>query len=309
MPAPPVIAEEPVVIIGGGPAGMTAAIQLHRQGIGAVLFEKDEPGGLMNQAGWIENYPGFPAGIKGGHLARIFQDQLSRFPIDVRNEEVSALDFEPETRRFTVVSSPGRLSAARVVVASGTKPKALPVPASLDPDLHSRVVFDWRIIPEQDRSRVAVVGAGDIALDYALSLSPKHDVIILCRGEKSRALPRLRKQVQEARSVELFFQSEISGMFPGEAHPFRLSGKRAGKIISLDADYVLVAVGREARKDFYSPRLRRMERELIAAGLLFPVGDVKNRNHRQIGIAVGDGLAAAMTIADVSSRSHDESRG
>ncbi|MCX6565352.1 MAG: NAD(P)/FAD-dependent oxidoreductase [Candidatus Aminicenantes bacterium] len=297
------------MIIGGGPAGMTAAIQLHRQGIGAVLFEKDELGGLMNQAGWIENYPGFPAGIKGGHLARIFHDQLSRFPIDVRNEEISTLDYEPETRRFSARSSRGRLSAAHVVVASGTKPMALPVPASLDPDVLSRVFYDWRKIPEQGRSRVAVVGAGDIALDYALSLSSNHEVIILCRGEKSRALPGLQKRVREARSIELLFQSKINEALPGTARPLRLSGKRAGNNFIWDADFVLCAAGRQAAKDFYSPRLKHMERELIAAESLFPVGDAKNGIRRQIGIAVGDGLACALTIAGISPRSEDESHG
>jgi thioredoxin reductase (NADPH) len=285
-------------IIGGGPAGIAAAIQLHRQGRRFVLYEQEAVGGLLLQAGWIENYPGFPAGIKGEKLAGLFREQLSRLPADVRMEEIASLDYDPGIRRFSLFSARGRSSAAQVVVASGTKPRGLPFPMPLSERLLSRVFFDWRKIPAQGGSRVVIIGAGDIALDYALSLKPEHKVVVLCRGKESRALPLLQQRVRETRAIELLFQTVITGLTGGDSPPFlRLSGNKAGTPFELGADYILSSVGREARKDFFSPRLIRLEDELIGAGSLVLAGDVKNDTRRQIGLAVGDGLAAAMVLA------------
>ncbi len=181
----------PVVIIGGGPAGIAAAGQLYRMGIEAVLFEQETLGGLMRQADWIENYPGFPSGIKGEDLARRFCEGLEHRAVDARKEQVLALDFTPADRAFAVTTDHGRLSADRVIVASGTKPKSLPLFDEMDAAGRSRIFFDRTKIPADGRRRVAVIGAGDIALDYALSLSlnPGHEVSILCRGEKCRRSP------------------------------------------------------------------------------------------------------------------------
>lgn len=289
----------PVAIIGGGPAGMAAAIQLRRMGVESVLFEQDTLGGLMNQADWIENYPGFPAGIKGEDLARRFQERFTRQAVDTRKEEVRTLDYDPDDRMFTVFAGRGPLTAERVIVASGTSPKRLPLFEALPEECRNLIFDDRTKVPTEAKRRVVIVGAGDIALDYALSLSlnPGHEVIILCRGERSRALPLLLERVRRIGTIELRFRSELDEAKPDPSGRLRLSGKTGKDRFSLDADFVLVAVGREARKDFYSARLREMERELIAASRLFLAGDVNNGRRRQVGIAVGDGLTAAMAAA------------
>jgi len=291
----------PVVIIGGGPAGIAAAGQLYRMGIEAVLFEREALGGLMRQADWIENYPGFPSGIKGEDLARRFCEGLEHRAVDTRKEQVLALDFTPADRVFTVTTDHGHLSAARVIVASGTKPKSLPLFDEMDEAGRSRIYYDRTKIPAVGRRRVAVIGAGDIALDYALSLSlnPGHDVAILCRGEKCRALPLLQERISRIRTITLRFQCELDEVISVPSGALRLSGKNSTGRFSLEADDVLVAIGRDPRKDFYTPRFLGLETDLIAAGRLLPAGDVKNGLRRQIGIAVGDGLAAAMSAAGI----------
>jgi len=291
----------PVAIVGGGPAGIAAAIQLRRMGVEAVLFEEDVLGGLMAQADWIENYPGFPSGIKGDDLARRFREWFARQAVDTRNEQVLTLDYDPDRRTFILATAHGRLSADRVIIASGTKPKALPLFDSLPEELRARVFYDRRKVPEGEKRRVAIIGAGDIALDYALGLSivPGHEVVILCRGEKCRALPVLQERIDRIRTIQIRFQVELDMAVPGPDGKIRLAGTHPTGRFGLDVDDVLVAVGREARKDFYSPRLMRLENDLIGSGRLFLAGDVKNGLRRQVGIAVGDGLSAAMAAAGV----------
>jgi thioredoxin reductase (NADPH) len=291
----------PVVIIGGGPAGIAAAGQLYRMGIEAVLFEQDALGGLMRQADWIENYPGFPSGIKGEELARRFCEGLEHRSVDARKEQVLALDFTPADRVFTVATDRGHLSAAQIIVASGTKPKSLPLFDEMDAACRSRIFFDRTKIPADGKRRVAVIGAGDIALDYALSLglNPGHEVAILCRGEKCRALPLLQERIARIRTISLRFRCELAEVVSVPSGALRLSGTNSAGRFSFEVDDVLVAIGREPRKDFYTPRLLDREADVIEAGRLLPAGDVKNGLRRQIGIAVGDGLAAAMSAAGI----------
>ena len=135
----------PVVIIGGGPAGIAAAGQLYRMGIETVLFEQEALGGLMRQADWIENYPGFPSGIKGEDLARRFCEGLEHRAVDTRKEQVLDLDFTPADRVFTIATDYGRLSAARVIVASGTKPKSLPLFDGMDAACRSRIACGFQL--------------------------------------------------------------------------------------------------------------------------------------------------------------------
>ena len=290
----------PVAIIGGGPAGMAAAMQLHRMGVEAALFERAALGGLMIQANWIENYPGFPSGITGADLALRFRDGLAHCAFEVRKEDVQSLDFDNEQDVFSIRSSGGCFSSERVIVASGTKPKRLPLFDGLPQELRLRIFDDVTKIPVEENGRIIILGAGDIALDYALSLSATlgREVVVLCRGDRSRALTILQDKARRNPSISLRFQSEPDRVDLGPQGKIRLSGKRGEEPFSLDADFVLVSVGREPGKDFYSSRLQTLEKELIASDRLFLAGDVKNGLRRQIGIAVGDGLTAAMAAAE-----------
>lgn len=114
---------ENVTIIGAGPAGIAAGIQLKRSGINTLVLEKDEIGGLLRNANLVENYPGFPLGITGLNLVNLFREQLRGVSVRPRFEEVIGLDFKKviffiETRKKTYLS---RI----VVIATGTKPKEI----------------------------------------------------------------------------------------------------------------------------------------------------------------------------------------
>ena len=133
-----------ILIIGSGPAGLTAAIQLKRFGLTSILFEKDSVGGLLRNANLVENYPGFPNGIPGLKLIALFEKHLQNIDVKVTYGEVVKLDLvddwftvevgrvsipatQERTRYLTCVTAPVPLQPYHyVIIATGTKPKAIP---------------------------------------------------------------------------------------------------------------------------------------------------------------------------------------
>ncbi|MBA4385944.1 MAG: NAD(P)/FAD-dependent oxidoreductase, partial [Anaerolinea sp.] len=152
-----------VLIIGAGPAGMATAIQLKRYGLVPRLFEKSHPGGLLWNANWIENYPGFPGGISGPDLVDIFIKQIK--PIMITHDQVIELFWKDGL--FNVITPNSLFQSKLAVIASGTKPKILRG-FSIHSDLVKNIVYDLRTIKVQSRKNIIIVGSGDIAFDYAL---------------------------------------------------------------------------------------------------------------------------------------------
>ena len=114
-----------VVVIGAGPAGMTAAIQLKRYGIPFILLEKERVGGMLWNANLVENYPGFPAGVQGPKLVGLIEKQIERIGVDVTFGEVSSL--QKVGSNFQVETTQGIYRPRYVIVASGTKPNLIPL--------------------------------------------------------------------------------------------------------------------------------------------------------------------------------------
>ena len=117
--------QEKLTIIGAGPAGISAAIQLKRHGIDPLLLEKGNVGGLLRNAWSVENYPGFPEGISGQELVRLFEEQLKKTNVRTVFEEVLSLDMKNGT--FLLETPSRTFSSEKVVLATGTKPKEFPL--------------------------------------------------------------------------------------------------------------------------------------------------------------------------------------
>ncbi len=113
----------PVVIIGAGPAGLAAAMQLKRQGIDPLVLERKLVGGLLLNANLVENYPGFVEGISGPELVSLFKDQAERLGVVIENEEVITASFE--ANHFRIVTNKRILKSQLLIAGSGTKPKKI----------------------------------------------------------------------------------------------------------------------------------------------------------------------------------------
>lgn len=279
-----------ITIIGGGPAGITAAIQMKRYGLEPLLLEKLEPGGLLWNANLVENYPGFPNGITGAKLIGLMIKQMDRFGVEVRGEQVLRVDWKGD--HFHLQTDCAIRSAQYLIVASGTQAK--PLPDIISPEARGRVFTEVRPLAQVTGRRVVVIGAGDAAFDFALSLSKKRNfVTIVNRGENVKCLPLLFERA--ARDWRILYRAGIavSGI---EFNEIANCLMVRSEVQTFEADYVLFAIGRVPNLDFLSKTIRRRESGLVESGRLYFVGDVKNGLYRQVAIAAGDGLRAAMQI-------------
>jgi len=282
-----------VAVIGAGPAGAAAAIQLKRQGIAFRIWERDKIGGLLRNAHLVENYPGFPRGISGPDLAQLFKKQLDRLGVRVEFYDVLELDYVRGL--FSIRTPRGVLSSRICVVATGTEPRRLPE-TLVAQDAQDRVFYEITHLARASGKRIAVIGAGDAAFDYALSLARRNEVVILNRGRETKCLALLRARVKGLPGIAYRPNSRVETIQRTKTG-LRLgcSGRR-GKF-STEVSYLVAAIGREPRLDFWGSTLRRTRPALQASRRLYLVGDASHSSFRQTAMAVGDGIKAALDIA------------
>ena len=286
-----------IAIIGAGPAGIAAAIYLKRAGINPVIYEKAKIGGLLHNANLVENYPGFPGGICGSELVRLFKEQLSSLDIHISSGEVKNASYN--NGKFHLLVDKKELKSRALIVASGTKPKKLGI--SGESELSGRKLFyEIKDIPPPTKNdTVVIIGGGDCAFDYALNLANEvKSVEIVFKGKHPKSISLLSERAAAIENIR-----PHPKMLPSS---FEEHEKIVTKCISASgeiefrSDYVLVAAGREPNIDFL-PELVDIEINDdggCAIPGLFIAGDVRRGTKRQMGIAVGDGIICAMSALE-----------
>jgi len=266
-----------VAIIGAGPAGMAAALQLKRYGVDALLFDKSKTGSLLKNAWRVENYLGFNA-KSGLELLKIFQNQLKQHNIEPIITEVTSLDYNQD--KFIINNTH---YAQQVIIASGTKPKTLP---------YENIYYEVFLLLKERNKTIIIIGAGDAAFDYALNLAANNKVFILNKSNKIKALPLLVNKALKHENITYKENKIIKKITTDNTITFTSNNKK----FTIVADFLLAAVGRVPQKDFYTQDLHAKEQELIKQSKLHLIGDVKNGIYRQTAIAVADGIQTAMKI-------------
>lgn len=281
-----------VAIIGAGPAGIAAALQLKRSGIEPLLLERERVGGLLLNANLVENYPGFSKGIPGEELVRLFVEQLEGVGVEVHFDEALRLDHDGKA--FIIETSKRKITAEVAVLASGTRPREF-TDCAIPEGAKERIFYEVYPLRSVEKKRIVIVGAGDAAFDYALNLARRNDVYILNRGEQTNCLPLLWERAMAMPRIN-YHENTVSTKFTSSEGRLLLNLVTAGEGWTLEADHAIFAIGRVPRLDYLSEEFQERITRLEEEGSLYLVGDVRRGPYRQTAIAVGDGIEAAMRI-------------
>jgi thioredoxin reductase (NADPH) len=283
-----------VIIIGAGPAGLAAAIQLKRSGLEPLVFEKNAPGGLLRNANLVENYLGFPGGIPGPELAQLMRRQAEETGVEIVFEEILRADYIEGA--FTLRSSAREVRTGILVMASGTQPKPLPLPHP-ESAMGKTIFYEVYPLLNLENESVVVLGAGDAAFDYALHLAKRNNrVTILFRGAASQCLLILEQRVQENKLITCRNHGEVLRIEENGKHLDIIYREGLGEG-RLETRYLLVAFGREPSLGFLGDNLKVRLDDLSPCGKLYLIGDVANGNFRQAALAAGEGIRCGMKIA------------
>jgi len=293
------------IIIGGGPAGLTAGLYLMRAGVDALLLEKALPGGTPLNTGRIENYPGFPEGISGKDLMDRKVNHAKAFGLPIKEfAAVENLSFEGE--RFIVKTSAGLFESMGVIVATGTEPMKMNIPG--ERELAGRGISycatcDGLFFRNLD---VAVIGGGDSAIEEALSLANiVRKVYIIHRRNTLRAQKILQQRAFKNDKIEFLWNKrpvEIIGKDQVEA--IVVEDIQNGGQTRVEVSGVFIYVGLMPNTTFLGDLVQKDSAGFIITDEnlatktegLFIAGDVRKKTLRQITTAVGDGALAAVNL-------------
>lgn len=285
-----------VAIIGMGPSGIASALQLKRQGIDALLFEKSTQGGLLKNAYHVENYLGFDA-ISGIDLLQLFKKQLKQHSIEPVMENVTHLDYDTKEHVFVIKTNYSIHTARYIVVASGTEPKTDPVLEAAPVTMKPYIYYEIFPICNERGKRIVIIGGGDAAFHFALGVSAHNDVCLVNRTSTIKAVSALAASVFQDKNVMYKENYVLKTIMPGQEKKLFLTFGGDTDKFMIESDYLIAGIGRLPKKDFYSSALLERESDLIAEGILYLTGDIKNGSYRQTSIAVADGVYSAMQIA------------
>lgn len=286
-----------IIIIGSGPAGLSAAIYAQRACLDTIVIEKNGiSGGQVLNTWEVDNYPGFP-GVTGFELSRQFREHANKLGARVVQDEVVQVELSGNVKK--VVCEEETYEARCVILASGAHHRTLEVPG--EEELRGAgVSYCATCDGAFFRGRtVAVVGGGDAALEDAIFLARMCEkVYIVHRRDKLRGAKRLQERLQALENIEFVWNSEtvaIEGNAQVEA--LRLRQTKTGEEKRLDVDGVFIAVGIAPESELYAGQLEIDEQGYIRADEsgqtsvpgVFAAGDVRTKALRQILTAASDG--------------------
>jgi thioredoxin reductase (NADPH) len=290
-----------VIIIGGGPGGLTAGLYTSRARLGTLLIESALFGGQMTTTEMIENYPGFPQGITGDELSRLMEEQAKRFGMETSTEEVVKVSLEGDMKVVQTYDSTYRCEA--LIICTGTEYRKLGVPGEKEyagKGVSYCATCDGAFFRD---SQVVVVGGGDSALTEALFLTKfVKELTIIHRRDALRGTKIYQERVCANPKIKILWNSvvqEIKG--DSIVRSILIKNVKTGEVNELNTEGVFLFVGLSPRTQFLRGMITLDDGGYIVTDDncetsikgIFAVGDCRKRLLRQIATAVGDGATAA----------------
>ena len=290
-----------MVIIGGGPAGYTAALYASRAGLDTLIIEKMSVGGQMALTDIIDNYPGFNEGIDGFSLGMQMQAGAERFGAKTEYGEVLSVDLIPEIKK--TVTDSGEYFSRTVVIATGAGPRALGIENEeklIGRGVHYCAHCDGRFYKNKT---VMVVGGGNSAVSDALYLSRLvKKVYLVHRRDTLRATKIYHDPLMKAENVEFLWDSAVSELLAdGRLNAVKVKNLKTEEEREISVDGLFVSIGRKPVTELFGNALTLDEAGYIIADEttktnipgVYAVGDVRTKALRQVITAASDGAVAA----------------
>lgn len=289
-----------MIIIGGGPAGYTAALYAVRAGLDALVIERMSAGGQMALTGNIDNYPGFEEGIDGFALGMKMQMSAERFGAKTEYADVTSVDFSQKIKK--VQSSDSDFYGKTIVIASGANPRELGLPMEkelIGKGIHYCAHCDGRFYKDKT---VVVVGGGNSAAADALYLSRlASKVYIVHRRDSLRATKIYHEPLLKAANVEFLWNSVVSELVANDRIVgAKITDTATKEVTNINCDGIFVSIGRKPATEFLNNSVAldsngyviADESTRTSAEGVFAVGDIRTKALRQVVTAVSDGAVA-----------------
>lgn len=289
-----------VIIIGGGPAGLSAGLYAARSGLKSLLLERGVFGGQIVNASLVENYPGFPEGISGLELGEFMHQQATKYGLETLTAEATGVR---TGNAYEIVTTEGNFQTKSIIIAAGSEYRKLDI-ASEERLLGHGVSYCATCDGFFFRDReVAVVGGGDTAITDALELAQHcRKVYIIHRRDQLRATKALQEKAFSQPKIEIVWNTVVEEIVGDKTlGSLRLRNVKTGQSSNLEVDGIFIAVGLKPNSQVFSQLVTLDEAGFIvtdelmrtSAPGIFAAGDIRHNSFRQVITAAGDGAAAA----------------
>ena len=294
-----------VIIIGSGPAGLTAALYTARANLKPLIFEGSQPGGQLTITTDVENFPGFPDGIMGPELMDLFRKQAERFGAECYFEHVTKVDFSKKPYKVWVGDK--EYGAESIIIATGATAKMLGLENEkklMGFGVSACATCDGFFFKEK---KVLVVGGGDSAMEEATYLTKfASEVVIVHRREEFRASKIMIDRAMNNPKVRVLWNSSVVDILGSQekgVHAVSIKKTDSDEILEEKCDGVFMAIGHKPNTDLFADVLKTDKNGYLITSLeststnidgIFACGDVQDHTYRQAITAAGSGCMSAI---------------